>query len=47
MRYDDLPAMARQYGADAVFLIGGDLLARSPDVEAGTAAFRARLEAGG
>jgi len=44
MRFDDLPAMARAYGPDSVFLIGGDLLGHAPDVADGTRAFRERIE---
>lgn len=39
MNFDRLPAMARQYGADTIFLIGGGLLAHSADLEASTRQF--------
>lgn len=37
MQFDNVPAMARQYGRDAVFLVGGALLSRGPDLAASTA----------
>lgn len=39
MRYDNLPDMCADYGADSVFLIGGSLLGHSRDLAVGTRAF--------
>lgn len=40
MTFERLPDMARDYGADTVFLVGGGLLAHSKSVCDGTKAFR-------
>ncbi|MBU0640371.1 MAG: cupin domain-containing protein [Planctomycetes bacterium] len=39
MQYESLPRMAETYGAEAVFLIGGALLAHSPSVRDSTAEY--------
>ncbi|MBN2447525.1 MAG: cupin domain-containing protein, partial [Phycisphaerae bacterium] len=43
MRFDNLPSMTKMYGADAVFLIGGALLAHSDNLRDSTATFLRRL----
>lgn len=45
MRLELVPRLAHDYGADAVFLIGGALLAHGPDLVRATQAFRAAIEA--
>lgn len=45
MSFDTLDAMSTQFGPDTVFLIGGALLADSPDLAASTQRFRERIEA--
>lgn len=44
MRFDNLTSMARQYGMDAVFLIGGALLSHSSNLKASTRDFLKRIE---
>lgn len=44
MRFDNLNQMARQYGADAIFLIGGALLSHSRSLKASTREFLKRIE---
>ncbi len=44
MRFDNLPQMARQYGADAIFLIGGALLSHSDSLKTSTREFLKRIE---
>lgn len=44
MRFDNLPQMARQYGADAIFLIGGALLSHSGSLKNSTREFLKRIE---
>ncbi len=44
MSFDTLPAMSRAFGADALFLIGGALLADSEDLTASTQRFARRIE---
>ena len=39
MHLENLDAMAADYGADAIFLVGGALLGHSPSLEASTTAF--------
>jgi len=43
MRFDSLPAMAADYGSDAVFLVGGALQGHAGSLEEGTHAFAARI----
>jgi ribulose 1,5-bisphosphate carboxylase large subunit-like protein len=45
MRFDRIEAMADDFGADTIFLIGGDLLVRPEGIEAGTRAFVERVRA--
>jgi ribulose-bisphosphate carboxylase large chain len=45
MRYELLPQLARDYGVDSVFLVGGALQAHGPDMLAATRAYRAAIEA--
>lgn len=44
MRFETIPAMADQYGADSVFLIGGALLGHSQSLRESTAKFLASIE---
>ncbi len=44
MRIDNLPQMARQYGSDAIFLIGGALLSHSGSLKNSTREFLKRIE---
>ncbi|MDB5336681.1 MAG: ribulose,5-bisphosphate carboxylase/oxygenase large subunit [Planctomycetaceae bacterium] len=44
MRIDNLPQMSRQYGADAIFLIGGALLSHSGSLKNSTREFLKRIE---
>ena len=44
MRFDRIEAMAEDFGADTILLIGGDLLIRPEGVEKGTRAFIERVE---
>ena len=44
MRFDNLPQMARQYGADAIFLIGGALLSHSGSLKNSTREFLKRID---
>jgi ribulose-bisphosphate carboxylase large chain len=44
MRFDNLPQMARQYGTDAIFLIGGALLSHSASLKSSTREFVKRIE---
>ena len=44
MRFDNLPQMARQYGADAIFLIGGALLSHSGSLQNSTHEFLQRID---
>jgi ribulose-bisphosphate carboxylase large chain len=44
MSYDRLPEMAERFGAEAIFLIGGALLADSANLTASTARFLERIE---
>lgn len=43
MRFDSIPELSREYGADSVFLIGGSLLGHGKDLAASTSAFQARI----
>lgn len=43
MHYENLGELGEDYGADAVFLIGGSLLGHSEDLAAGTRAFLDRI----
>jgi ribulose-bisphosphate carboxylase large chain len=43
MRYESIPQLAADYGQDSVFLIGGSLLAHSPDLVENTRAFQAKI----
>jgi ribulose-bisphosphate carboxylase large chain len=43
MNFQSLPDLSRDYGQDAVFLIGGALLGHGPDLSASTAAFQQRI----
>lgn len=43
MRYDSIPTLSREYGAEAVFLIGGSLLGHSDDLAASTRAYQERI----
>ncbi len=43
MSFDKLPALCRDYGEDAVFLIGGALQGHGPDLRTATAAFLDRI----
>ncbi len=43
MRFDSIPQLAADYGQDAVFLIGGSLLAHSPDLVENTHVFQAKI----
>jgi ribulose-bisphosphate carboxylase large chain len=45
MNYERLPEMAARFGADAIFLIGGALLADSTNLAASTARYIERMEA--
>jgi ribulose-bisphosphate carboxylase large chain len=44
MRYELLGQLARDYGVDSVFLVGGALQAHGPDMVASTRAYRAAIE---
>lgn len=44
MRFDNLPQMSRQYGDDAIFLIGGALLSHSGSLKNSTREFLKRIE---
>jgi ribulose-bisphosphate carboxylase large chain len=44
MRIDNLAQMARQYGSDAIFLIGGALLSHSGSLQQSTREFLKRIE---
>lgn len=44
MTFENLPEMARDYGTDSVFLVGGGLLAHSKSVYDGTRAFLDSIE---
>lgn len=44
MSYASLPGMARDYGPDTIFLVGGGLLGYSENLADSTAAFRSRIE---
>ncbi len=44
MRFDNLGQMARQYGADAIFLIGGALLSHSGSLKQSTRDFLKRID---
>jgi ribulose-bisphosphate carboxylase large chain len=43
MRYEEIPALARQYGAETLFLVGGALLGHTTSVRASTEAFLERI----
>lgn len=43
MQFDSLPAMAADYGHDAVFLVGGALQSHAGSLEEGTRAFATRI----
>jgi S-methyl-5-thioribulose 1-phosphate isomerase len=43
MSFDNIPQMANEHGADAIFLIGGALLEDSNDLRASTARFLAQI----
>ena len=43
MTFDNIAHMAQEHGADAMFLIGGALLADSTDLQASTARFQSRI----
>jgi ribulose-bisphosphate carboxylase large chain len=44
MQFDDMPALARTYGRDSVFLIGGALYAHGEQLDESTRAFRTQIE---
>jgi len=44
MRWDNLPRMATQFGADTIYLIGSALISRSQDLQAGTREFLQQIE---
>jgi ribulose-bisphosphate carboxylase large chain len=43
MRFESLPELAADYGADSVFLIGGSLQSRSPDLAENTRVFQSKI----
>ena len=43
MSFDNIPQMAREHGAEAIFLIGGALLGDSSDLRASTARFLSQI----
>lgn len=43
MSFASIPTLAKDYGSDAIFLIGGSLLGHSNDLVASTQAFQARI----
>jgi ribulose-bisphosphate carboxylase large chain len=43
MKFDSIPQLAADYGADSVFLIGGSLLAHSPDLAENTRVFQQKI----
>lgn len=45
MRFESLPQLEQDYGADAVLLIGGSLLGHHPDLAEGTRAYQAQIRA--
>jgi hypothetical protein len=43
MRFDRIPELAREYGAETLFLVGGALLGHTTSVRASTEAFLERI----
>jgi len=44
MRWDNIPAMAEQFGEDSIYLIGSALISHSSDLQVGTREFLQKIE---